>query len=550
MRADLAIWAWAALAAAGCGAETGPDGGNTSSGAAAAGGAGGAGGGSGAVAGAAAAGGGCDPEACPGKDETCGKRTCTGGACAVQAAPKGTPCPEDGGGVCDGEGHCAKIPAGGSCTKATACESGYCADGVCCTSACEGPCGSCAQAGSEGTCSPQAAGTDIYFGGQVHKSAGSFDGFLAKVKADASEDWSKSFGGPGAQHARRVTVDAAGSMLVAGDFDGTINLGGDDLTSTGGRDLFVAKFDKSGKHLWSRSYGGEDDAELTGLGVDGTGSVLLAGAFRGTLDFAPLELLTSAGAEDIFVVRLDPGGFPLWARRFGDADGQRATALLPSGLTEAIVVGELRGSADFGLGPAFSMGGSDVFLLRLDGFGLPMLTLFWGDDLDQSPAAIAFTPKGNLLMAGTFQGTMVFGGGQSLTSAGGDDAFVVEFDKDGAAVWSRSFGDPAAQSASDVGLDGAGNVLLAGAINGVVKVGPSTLVGAGGGDIFVAKLTPAGVPLWGRRYGDKLPQKALAVAGDQSGNVLATGVMTGNVNFGAGVLNASDPDMFLLKLSP
>lgn len=48
-------------------------------------------------------------------------------------------------------------PLGTSCASSDDCESGHCADGVCCDRACDGSCESCA---ANGACAPYAAGTD------------------------------------------------------------------------------------------------------------------------------------------------------------------------------------------------------------------------------------------------------------------------------------------------------------------------------------------------------------------------------------------------------
>ena len=40
------------------------------------------------------------------------------------------------------------------CVTSDECASGFCADGICCNSACNGPCASCNQSGSEGRCTP------------------------------------------------------------------------------------------------------------------------------------------------------------------------------------------------------------------------------------------------------------------------------------------------------------------------------------------------------------------------------------------------------------
>ena len=54
--------------------------------------------------------------------------------------------------TCDANGAC-KLKAGQSCTIASQCVSGFCADKVCCDNACTGQCEACAETGSEGTCS-------------------------------------------------------------------------------------------------------------------------------------------------------------------------------------------------------------------------------------------------------------------------------------------------------------------------------------------------------------------------------------------------------------
>jgi hypothetical protein len=47
---------------------------------------------------------------------------------------------------------CGKLPPGASCIMASQCNSGFCEQGVCCNTACQGTCKSCAAYGSAGTC--------------------------------------------------------------------------------------------------------------------------------------------------------------------------------------------------------------------------------------------------------------------------------------------------------------------------------------------------------------------------------------------------------------
>jgi uncharacterized membrane protein YgcG len=81
------------------------------------------------------------------------------GTCLQAAAGTEVPGSCTDGQACDGSGSC-KSKNGVACSSATACASGFCVDGVCCESACDGKCVSCNQAARAGKCSGYAAGSD------------------------------------------------------------------------------------------------------------------------------------------------------------------------------------------------------------------------------------------------------------------------------------------------------------------------------------------------------------------------------------------------------
>src|SRR5262245_35466721 len=64
--------------------------------------------------------------------------------------------------------------------------------------------------------------------------------------------WIRSAGGPGDDFARGIAVDGAGNTFLTGDFEGTCSFGNTNVTSNGGRDLFLAKYDQQGDLLWVR----------------------------------------------------------------------------------------------------------------------------------------------------------------------------------------------------------------------------------------------------------------------------------------------------------
>jgi hypothetical protein len=60
----------------------------------------------------------------------------------------------------DGGVFVSHLSSGAACAKGGDCQSGLCVDLVCCTTACEGPCMTCAKSGSEGFCMPADVGTN------------------------------------------------------------------------------------------------------------------------------------------------------------------------------------------------------------------------------------------------------------------------------------------------------------------------------------------------------------------------------------------------------
>ena len=100
----------------------------------------------------------CEAAACSGVCKSCNVAG-SEGTCVLAKAGTEVPGSCEAGKACDGSGNCT-AKNGQTCTSASACASGNCANGVCCDSACTGACESCNQSGRVGQCSPYVAGTD------------------------------------------------------------------------------------------------------------------------------------------------------------------------------------------------------------------------------------------------------------------------------------------------------------------------------------------------------------------------------------------------------
>jgi beta-propeller repeat-containing protein len=379
---------------------------------------------------------------------------------------------------------------------------------------------------------------------------GGINGFIVKLSAGGNAIWGRQFGGVGntlAQRGERVAVDGAGNVLITGYFTGSIDFGGDLVLSKGFMDGFVAKLDPSGKLLWLRSFGDENDQTGQSIAVDSAGNVLVTGYFIGSVDFGGGFTLT-ADSKDEFVLKLDPDGNPLWTKRFGHYLYDTTVAV--DGAGNVLLAASFSDPIDFGAGVLVNEGGKDVFVAKLDAGGNTLWSKSFGDaGGDKVCTSVAVDGAGNVLITGVFTGSLDFGIGPPLKSVDESDCFVAKLDANGDALWGTSFSDKGKQLGTSIAVDGAGNVLVTGEFSEWLKLGDSPLLTAGGG--FLVKLDPNGGHVWSRGFGGTGAPDVRRVAVSGGGEVLITGAFSSTIDFGGGPLTAtSQPSMFVAKFSP
>ena len=123
--------------------------------------------------------------------------------------------------------------------------------------------------------------------GGVLTSAGGKDGFIASYTSNGTYRWAQRMGGVNDDDAWGVTASPAGEIGVCGKYMIAANIGGNNLTSNGSEDMFIARLNSSGAFQWVHSLGGPHNDHATGIAADGCGNFFLTGYFQGTVDFDP-----------------------------------------------------------------------------------------------------------------------------------------------------------------------------------------------------------------------------------------------------------------------
>lgn len=253
--------------------------------------------------------------------------------------------------------------------------------------------------GSDVAYSIAASGADIYitgsfigtanfntpstFGSNEITSIGNIDIFIAKYNSSGVRQFQRRAGSTGNDIGRGVVV-ALNGVYITGEFTGNAHFntagipGTTSLTSAGGSDIFVAKYDFSGNILWTRRAGGT--LNDIGYGIANIGdNVFITGQFFNVANFntpsaAGSNELISAGITDGFFARFNGNGDYAGASRFGGLDNDYGSAICRIG-TVLYVVGVFNGTANFNQPSAFgsnelvSAGNSDIFLARFTNMG-------------------------------------------------------------------------------------------------------------------------------------------------------------------------------------
>lgn len=383
------------------------------------------------------------------------------------------------------------------------------------------------------------------------------DGYVAKLSTTGHHQWSLVFGSDGADSAEAVAVDGADDVVVVGFFEGTVDLGGSALVSIDVEDVLLGKLDSAGQHLWSRSLGGAGHQFGRDVAVDGSGNIAVIGHFDGSLD-AGGSPLVAAGMHDAFLVKLTPTGTPSWSLRWGGVAHDVGWRVAVDAGGNVFAAGRFEGQVDFGTGLVASAGAHDLFLVKVDPNGQHLFSRRFGGSAEEHVYDLAVDSTGAVIITGATRGSVDFGGGP-LCGAGGSDAFLVKLDSAGSHLWSQCFGTMGDDSGTGVTTDGADNIVLTGVGGGQLDFGGGSVSCQPAPDVAMARFTSAGEHLHSACYGGPAHQMSTNVALDPWENILLGGNYRSTLDLGSGELDGcayDEPDhpegsdVFVAKLVP
>ena len=245
-----------------------------------------------------------------------------------------------------------------------------------------------------------------------------------------------------------------------------------------------------------------------------------------------------------------PSGTTVWVRSFGDSGDDIATDVAIDSDGNTILCGTFEGSLDFGISPPLGTTSTALFLAKLDPNGNALWTKMF-EGFSFAHAQVAVNNKNEIVMVGSFNGSLDFGDGP-LTSEQ-IDIFAVKYDPQGALVGkSRHFGSPANERVLGLDVTATNDIYLTGWYSSASGMS----VDFGGGalptptessELFVTKFDEDFDFRWSRGYLGSMTDLGETVVSNEAGPLVG-GFFSGNSGFGKNA--GSTNNGFVLSLGP
>jgi len=203
---------------------------------------------------------------------------------------------------------------------------------------------------------------------------------------------------------------------------------------------------------------------------------------------------------------------------------------------------------------------ADAYLLKFDSSGMLKWATYYGGNEDDAGGSCNTDGNGNVYLAGyTYSNAGIATTAAHQSSLSGTiNAFLAKFNSAGLRQWCTYYGGNLGTWGHSCGIDGSGNILMAGSTRSTTGISTTgahqTGIGGGLEDAFLVKFNSSGVRQWGTYYGGSGDETSYSCAVESNGNVYLTGATSsasGIASAGAYQANvkAGGTDAFLVKFN-
>lgn len=361
---------------------------------------------------------------------------------------------------------------------------------------------------------------------------------------DPKLDYSTYLGGGNLDFAWNIYIDDFGCAYITGS---TLNL------NKGSLDVYLAKFDQDGLLIYYTIMGGSGDDYAFGVVADDIGNAYIVGETR-----SPEFLLDRY--SDALILKFDFKGNIINSKTFGGSNYDEATGIILDSQDNIYVTGRTL-STDFPTTDdayqTTKKGGYDIFITKLDPNFEILYSSYIGGSKDDSGEDIAIDKAGSIYIAGYTSSNdfpVTFDALQDNLK-GASDAVIVRFSPEMKREYSTYIGGSGNEICYGIASIGS-TICITGVTNSTdfpVTLNAYSKTKKGGNDIFIACFNTTGDLLYSSYIGGSQDDSGYDIKTDPMGNIYVTGV-TNSADFpvtpDAYNKTIGGEDAFIIKLHP
>jgi hypothetical protein len=252
------------------------------------------------------------------------------------------------------------------------------------------------------------------------------DVYLVKINSQGDTMWTNTIGGPRSESAFDMEATSDGGFIIGGQAE----------DNTGQMYYYLVKTNSMGDSLWAHKYGISNEERAYGKAVKQTwdGGFIITGYVD--------DYTIGPGTGYIYLVKTDNMGGVEWTESYDWPDFELAYDL------EEISDGYVLVGRTSSLGA----GGSDAYMMKINGPGAPLWIKTYGDSSTENAYSVEKTSDGGFIISGTTYSK----------GAGSGDFYLIKTDANGDTMWTRTFGGSHREEAYDVKQTADGGYVLTG----------------------------------------------------------------------------------------
>jgi len=317
------------------------------------------------------------------------------------------------------------------------------------------------------------------------------DVFIVKYNSDGIPQWLRRIGGSRTDRLVDMIFDSSYNIYITGTTGSSsldiFNSDGSSfaqITNPGDNNFqytFIVKYNSSGTPQWVTKIGISSYDSAVNIVSDFSENIYVSGNYSSNpltiynIDGTVFTTLINSGPTDIFIVKYNSDGTPLWARRIGGTGSDDTTYAVVDTSANIYISGNyssnpltIYNADETAFTTLTNSGSTDIFIMKYDSSGTPQ----WARNCHKGNIAkIVLDTSANIITYGYYQSnplTIYNADGTSfttLTNSGSNDIFIIKYDSSGAPLWARKISGNSNESQSDILVDSSENIYVSGTYN-------------------------------------------------------------------------------------